>query len=228
MATSGSVDFNLTCRNVIEEATTIIGVRSEGMTSIPAYDAEEARRSLNLLLKSWSVKLHKWLKTESTITPLAATASYALTPKPYKVLSIRRRLSNIDVPLTQLSYEQYFDLPNKASTGVPNSFAFNPQRTTGTVYLWPTPDSNFVTNGSLRYTYTRQIEDVDSLDNDLDVPQEWFEALCFSLADRLAIKYPAVDAQQRADLKERAAILYQGLVDFDQEDTSLFLSPSFQ
>jgi hypothetical protein len=229
MATSGSVDFSLTCRQVINEAMTLIGQRTEGMPALPAYDAEEARNALNLMLKSWSVKLRQWLQTESTITPIASTASYALASKAYTIQSIRRRRSNIDTPLIQLSREEYFSgTPSKAATGVPNSFYYDPQRATGTVYLWPAPNADFVSNWTLRYTYTRQIEDVDSLDNDLDVPQEWLEAVCYSLADRLAIRYPALDPQQRADIKERAAILYQGLADFDQEDTSVFLQPSMR
>lgn len=225
MPTSGSSDFSLNARNVVYEAMTLIGVRSEGAPAVEAYDAQEALRALNLMLKSWSVKLHQWLQTEGTITPLASTAAYLLTPKAYKVASIRSRIASNDLPLIAMSREQYYDLPTKAQTGRPLQFFYDPQQATGTVYLWPTPDASFAASGALRYTYSRQIQDLDSLDDDLDVPQEWLEALCYSLADRLAIKYPAVGAQARADIKERAAVLYQGLSDFDQEDVSLFFQP---
>jgi hypothetical protein len=225
MALSGSTDYALTGLGLVREAMDIVGVRAEGM-ELSDYDLQQGLTTLNLMLKSWSVKLHLWLKTEGTIVPLASTASYTLAAKPYKILSIRSRVSSVDATLEALSREEYFELPTKSATGTPTSYYFDPQRASGTVYLWPTPDTTFAASGSLLYTYARQIQDVDAKENDLDLPQEWTEALVYSLADRLAIKYDAMGAQKRADIKERAAILYDGLTAFDQEDGSLYLSPA--
>jgi hypothetical protein len=229
MAVSGSSDFALTARDYINEAAMQISLRSEGMPALSAFDAQEALRSLNLLLKTWSIPLHQWLTEEATLTPLLATATYALTgvaSKPYRVLSMRRRVSNIDIPMEAISREEYFDLPTKTQTGTPLSFYYDSQRDNGTIYLWPTPDASFVASGSLPYTYTRQIQDADTLDDDLDIPQEWTEAVIYGLARRLMIKYPSVDPIVRAEIRDAADKLYAQLTNFDQEDTSVFLQPS--
>lgn len=220
MATSASTDFNRTAADIVNKAMRLCGVKGQG-SALSAAEMEDGLEALNLMLKTWSTNRRLSLLAEGTITPLLATASYALSAKALRVLSVRRRVSGNDVPLIELSREEYYDLPTKAATGTPNSFYYDPQRTTGTVYLWPTPDAGFVANGSLRYTYRRVIEDIDAQGNDLDLPQEWFEAIAYNLADRLGDEYPH-EGQDR--IAKRAAELLAQLEGFDQEPASLFMS----
>lgn len=224
MATSGSINYTLTAAQVVNEAMSLLGVKTP-VNALSSEDMAEGLSTLNLMLKTFAVRLHRWLMTEGTIAPLLATASYALAIKAHKVISIRRRVSNLDTPLIALSREEYYALPSKAATGTPNSYYYDPQLATGTVYLSPTPDAGFVANGTLRMTYTRVIEDVDAAANNLDIPVEWLEACIYNLADRLAAKYPAVDPTERGMIAARAKSLFETLTWHDQEDTSLFFQP---
>jgi hypothetical protein len=42
-----------------------------------------------------------------------STAAYVLTPKPGRVLSVRRSYAGTEVPLGEMSRQGYFDQPNK-------------------------------------------------------------------------------------------------------------------
>lgn len=225
MTTSGSIDFNLTASQIIEEAFDICGIGSEG-EAISADMQIRGQRSLNLILKTWGTRSHLWVNTERSLTLTASTASYALSPKPMRVPSVRRRLTSglIDTPLTEMSRKDYFETPSKSAMGPPIQFYYDPQVSTGMLYLWPTPDAGSANAFTIELTYLRRIEDIDSLSNDADLPQEWLQALSYALASELALKY-GVAPDVRAEIGARAAALSALLESFDTEPASLFLQP---
>lgn len=222
MAVSGSTDFNMDARQVVTSAFINAKIYSPGET-ITAEDMDSGQEALNLMLKTWSAKEHLWIKAEGSVTLVAGQAAYAVADA-RRVWSVRRRVNGIDTPMNLLSREEYYDLPNKAGAGMPVSWYFDPQRSTRTLYLWLVPPASIAANTALNYTYSRVIDDIDALENDPDVPQEWLEALIYALADRLANSYGA----DNATLTAFAAKLVKDLSDQDQESASLFLQPSYR
>lgn len=220
MATSGSVDFSLTAREIITEAFQTAKVIAAGETPT-ADELEDGERKLNLMLKSWGSKEHLWIKTEGTQALTATTASYAITGA-RRMLSVRRRTSSIDTPMNELSREEYYDLPTKSATGTPVSWYFDPQRSTRTLYIWPTASTAVAANTTLYFTYLRVIEDIDALENDPDVPQEWLEALIYNLAAKLALAY---GSDMYPVLRVEAAQLLKDIEAQDQEPVSVYFQP---
>jgi hypothetical protein len=191
-----------------------------------AEDAARGLRDLNLMLKTWGTDPKLFIVAEGVVTPLVlATASYSV-PLARRVVEARRRYSGIDTPLQPLSRQEYYDLPNKAQTGSANSFYFDPQRSTRTLYIWPVPTAAEVSGATIRYTYHRVIEDSDALDNDPDVPQEWLEAAQYCLAARLCVPdVITANPVLAAKIEERAGQLLAQLTADSQEETSVFFSP---
>lgn len=233
MSTSGSTNFNLSANEIIVEAFDLIGVGSEG-EPISADMYNRAKRSLNLLIKTWGAQDHLWTRTEGpAVTLVAGQASYALASlfpsKPMRVLSVRRRLTSgsLDTPLTELSRSDYFDLPNKSVQSVPVNFYYDPQVATGSLYVWPTASTATAAAQTLHVTYLRRMDDIDSTANDADLPQEWLQALCYNLAVELGIKY-GVSPDILAGVGTRAQDLYASLKGWDNEPASLFLQPDHQ
>ncbi|MCR5876932.1 hypothetical protein [Phenylobacterium sp. J367] len=234
MATSGSVDFTRTVRQIATAALILIGARALGEDP-DAEEMDKALEQLNLMVKTWGAdpapKL--WLKTEAAVTLVASTASYTSSPVTLmrKVLSARRRIgsgtSQNDLPLEIYSRDEYEELPNKLSTGSPLGAYFDPQRATRTLYVWPVPDATIAASTTLRVTYLRVIEDLDALENDFDLPQEWLEVLQYGLAARLALPFRMhlTDPTGYAEIKARAGDLYAQLSSWDEEEASVFLSP---
>jgi hypothetical protein len=229
MATSGSVDWTLTSRQVITEALEELGVVPIGETP-SAEDGDKAMRALNRIFKSGGIKDRLFIKAEAAVTLIASTAALTATPVSLarRVEGVRRRTSNIDTPLMELSREEYFDLPSKTQSGFPTCFYFDPQRAARTLYVWPVPDATIAASTTLRMTYRRVLEDVDALDNDPDVPQEYLDALVSVLAAKLILPYRKhlTDPSGAAKIEERAALLTAQLDADSQEDASVFMGPA--
>ena len=232
MATSGSVDYGLVTNSIIDEAFDICGIGSEG-ESISADQYARAKRSLNIMVKAWAASDHLWLRTEASVTLVASQANYALatlfSEKPQRVLEVRRLVtaSSIDTPLMEWSRDEYIEQTNKAATGVPVAFYYDPQLSTGTLYVWPTPSTATATDMTLKLTYLRRLEDFDGSANDPDLPQEWLQALTYGLAEQLALKY-GVRPDVRGEIAQRAAMYRADMEAWDTEPASLFLQPDMR
>jgi hypothetical protein len=222
MALSGSNDFSLTAREVIAFALRKCNIVGFGEDP-SAEAAEDARITLNLMLKDWSIKgPHLWKKTEGAITMTAATASYDLsaTLNPIRILSLRYRdINAIDLPMMPMVREEYFDLPQKTSSGIPTTWYFDPQRSAPTLYVWPVKTG--VTSETLRATYQKRFDDIDALDDDIDIVQEWLLTIGYNLASLLLDDYP-VEGKESDRIIARAEMLHGQAMDFDREDSVVF------
>lgn len=230
MTTSGSVDYALTANQAVATALELVKTVAIGGTA-GANDAANALKHANLQLKTWGIDERLWITTEGSVTLLAATASYSL-PLARRVTSVRRRTgtgaATNDTPLNPMSRQEYYDFPAKLSVGVPINYYFDPQRATRTLYVINVPDATIAASTTLPYTYQRVIEDLDSLNDDMDIPQEWLEAFIYSLAARLLIPYAryVTDPTGAAKIEARAAQLYAQLTASSEEDTSVFFQPA--
>lgn len=226
MATSGSTDFSLDARSIINKAFLVAKVVAPGETAT-ATEMEDAELDLNLMLKSWSAKEHLWIRTEGSQALTASTASYVISGA-RRIESVRRRTSSIDTPMNELSRQEYYDLPTKSGTGTPVSWYFDPQRATRTLYVWPTASTAVAANTVLHFTYMRVIEDIDALENDPDVPQEWLEALIYNLAVKIAGQYSDRSQADIMALRLEAKALLDDLTSQDQETASIYFQPGRQ
>lgn len=228
MAVSTDLGFNLTASQIVETAFNTLGICQEG-EALTARMAQDGMRALNLLIKTWGAQEHLWTETEGTVTMVASQAAYTITPKPLRILSVRRRLNGIDTPMTMMSRQEYFDQPNKTqSPSVPVSFYFDPQQATGVLYLWPAPSAATVGQYTINMTYLRRMANMDNNANDLDMPQEWLEAVVWNLAVRLMAQYPVNNPNRMQFVIGMAEKLYADLKGWDEEPASLYLQPDVQ
>jgi hypothetical protein len=199
---------------VISDAFRKIGVvaSDEAMT---ADQLAAGKRELRRLLLGWqNFGTNLWTMTEMAIT-LTTASSYALTSRALAVHSVRyRNAAGLDMPMSPMTRQRYYDLPNKTSTGIPNAWFYDKQRATGTLYIWQPPAA--VTTETLRVTYERPID----TDEDIDVPPEWENAVVWNLAEALAPAY-APDKDVSADaafwLSTALAADHEGSVFFGEE-----------
>lgn len=214
MATSGSIDFSLNAREIIEFAFDEIRVTSPGETA-SAEDVALGMQRLNMMLKSWQATAPSlWRQTEGTVT-LTTAVSYALSPRPFRVVECRYRDSNgRDLPMIELTRQEYMDMPLKTSTGTPTQYYVDYQRSATTLHVWPVLAA--ATTQSLRYTYQRAFEDIDALINDLDVPSEHLETVGTNLAVRLLAPF-GKSRRENQELILNAQRLLQEMLDADRE-----------
>lgn len=225
MTTSGSTDFTLNALQIVEKAFNLLGVGQEG-ESLEARQYTDGALSLNLLLKTWGAKPHLWIRATQSIVLTEGATSYVTSPRAMRVIGVRRRTtsSGVDVPLEALSAQDYDDTPNKSVKSTPTAFYFDPQRSTGTLYVWPTASAATAAAQTLQVTYLRRIEDIDATGDEADIPQEWLQALVWNLAVDLLPEYP-VENNLASLIIGKAQSLKADLSGWDNEPVSYFLQP---
>jgi|CXWL01.1.fsa_nt_gi hypothetical protein len=195
MTTSGSIDHSLTARQVVTFALRKAKV-IDTLNDPAAEEMRDGLLDLNLMLKSWQTDSgpNLWRQTFGSMALVAATASYVLTPRPFRLIEARyRNASGIDLEMIELTRQEYAAISQKTASGTPTQFYLDRQAASSTLYVWPVPAS--VTTETIQYTYQRVIEDIDAAANDLDIPQEWLETVGYNLAYRLSGSYGSFDKE---------------------------------
>jgi hypothetical protein len=227
---SGSTNFTITRDELIKGALRLCGVLAQGES--PTTDqVSEASEALNMLVKAWEADgMPLWAIKTTNIPLTASTASYRIgvgqtvnTPKPLKVLQVWNRdtTSNVDIPLRILTKQEYNMLGNKTSSGNPVQVYYDPQNTYGDLYVFPVPGTTEATDNQLYIVYQRPFEDFDASTDEPDFPQEWFEALKYGLASRLAGEYQ-LSLQIRTFLKAEAKEAKDTALSFGTEEGSFY------
>lgn len=97
-----------------------------------------------------------------------------------------------EIPMYRMNRDDYVNLPNKMFQSRPVQFWFDRQRDTPVMWLWPAVSDQF-REYQIVITRARYIEDVGTLQQTLDIPQRWYEAIVWMLAWRMAAELPEVD-----------------------------------
>lgn len=311
MSTSGSTNFNLVGSEIVQLAFSLVGVGREG-EALPAEEAAEGLRRLNLMVKTWSAEgVRLWKKKNAILFTVASQANYSLGTsgnrsattwaettldadeasgqtvlsvarttgfsnsdvigillddntmhwttissfvtndtvtvasalpsaassgnkvfaytslmiRPLRILDAQRRDdADRDIPIFRLSREEYRELPTKTATGTPTQFYYDPQTSTGVMYLWPAPLDE---TNTIRFTAALPLEDFDLATNDPDAPSEWTEAIAYNLAVRLIPTYgDTLKGEDKQLLIAQANDLKEMLKGWDQDQASVTFEPA--
>ena len=230
MPTSGTTDYTTTRDDIIKRALRLIGATSQGETPT-ATQISEAAISLNSLVKAWAADgMPLWAITEKTITLVAGQSEYTVTtPKPLKVLQAwnRNTTSNVDIPMRVLTKQEYNMLGNKTSTGNPIQLYYDPRRDSGVFHLFPVPTSVEQTANVIHYVCQIHFEDFDASTDNPDFPQEWYDAITYGLATRLAPEY-GIPTADRKVLWQEMSIIKQEALNFGLEEGSMYFQREFR
>lgn len=129
-----------------------------------------------------------------------------------------------EIPLGQLNRDSYVNQSNKVFPGRPSNYYFQRDLPEPIVYLWPAP---FVAaeQAQLILWRHRQIMDTENLQQEVEIPDRWQEAIINGLAARVAAETPAVDAALIPMLEQKAAISQQRAWDGDNDGSPIQINP---
>ena len=180
--------------------------------------------TVNTVISSTSVSINNALLVAASSGNYIFSYTTKIT-RPLFILAARRFLvsSNQEIPMIVYSHEEYYELPNKTSSGASTTVNYDPQLGSGIFKLWQTP-SNIA--NLIKFTYGKSIEDFDSLSDYSDFPQEWLEAIVLNLATKLAYHYGKATAPDFQSLKQDAAMELERAKTFDSEPGSVFFQPT--
>jgi|TARA_E500000318_G_scaffold5124_1_gene5392 hypothetical protein len=221
MATSGTKTFALNIADTIEEAYELAGIELR-----TGYDAETARRSLNIMFADWSNRgVNLWTIDQVTTDLSSGTASYTLNSYDIDIVSavIRQTDSNsntTDLSIERIGRTEYLNIPDKSVTGRPSQI-FLDRQTTPVVKLWPTPDS--VNTYKLVANTIQRIDDVTASNQDPEVPSRFIPCMASGLSYYLALKK---NPEKAGILKQQYEQDFQLAAQEDRGRASLHLTPA--
>jgi hypothetical protein len=126
-----------------------------------------------------------------------------------------------DVSLLSIARTDFDLLGRKTSEGEPNQLAYEPLLDNGVAYIYPQ-----FSNGKsiITIVFQRPFEDFDASADTPDFPQEWYDALCYLTAVRLAPVY-GLPVQDRSQLRAEANDALQMALENEPEDASFSIQP---
>jgi hypothetical protein len=125
--------------------------------------------------------------------------------------------NSLEVQMSSLNRDDYTNLPNKNFTAnQPYQYWFNRQIPKPEIYIWPVPSTAFV---QMVCWYSRQIEDVGALTDELEIPQRWYEAVQMMLAHKMSLELPQV-AMDRIGYLEKMAEKHLYIAEQEERDRS--------
>lgn len=241
---AASLSFFPTVRSVVQSSLRLIRGMDPEQSINGTTQETQAIEVLNFLLTSWQTHgLQVWLRSEQgPVTLVAAQHSYTVgsggninIDRPLEIYQawIRDDNADVDIPLTQLSENEYNLIGNKDIDSIPNSYMYLPEykentnagaTSKGKLWLWPAADTATAADKTLYFRYTRPLLTSTTATDGLDLPQEWMNAVRWNLAYQLALEYgvPSIEVDR---LNQRAMYELEQVLGWDSEKTSIRIYP---
>ena len=125
----------------------------------------------------------------------------------------------------QLNRDGYVNQSNKVFPGRPSNYYYQRDLPKPIINLWPAPFSA-AENAQLILWRHRQIMDTENLQQDVEIPQRWLEAITSGLAAKVAGETPSVDINLIPILEQKATFSVQRAWDGDNDGSPTFIQPN--
>lgn len=230
MATSGSVDYSVTASDIISAAYELARVK-DPIENLTSDQTIRGLASLNKIIKYLQKNgMPLWAIKRDTITLVQSTVSYTCGPlgtglleRPLRILEAFYRDGNNDTQVEIISRDDYNTLGDKTSEGIPTEIYYDPQLSLGVLYVYNPADATAAGN-NLHLIYQRPFEDMDSVANEFDFPQEWYFCLEYMLAVDIAMRN-GIRPSRISVLEAKAKEYYYEALWWDVENTSSQFQP---
>lgn len=127
-----------------------------------------------------------------------------------------------DLPLTQWSRDTWSVINNKAQQGRPSVNYYLEKLLTPQVSVWPVPNNDY---DQLSLWVHRQVQDIGTLVQEIEVPQRWFESIIWQLAVRLAFELDIVDPGMIPNIVQMADKMLLEVEDGESDGAPIMLQP---
>ena len=227
--TSGVTTNQLTSYQFIEAALRKLNVLAAGATP-SSEDYTNGTLALNALLGEYrALGMPIWARNQYTFSLTASTSSYTIgtgqtinTPYPLRILQTWRNDTGNSTRIPVEIVPNYnFNLAPSSSGGSPIQLTYQPKVNTGVIQVWPTPDSTAASSSTITIVYQRPTEYVSASTDTMDFPEEWYGAIIYGLAVRLAPEW-GIPLPDRQMLKKEADEYLQNALSNGTEEASFF------
>jgi len=214
----------MTIQDILNESFRELGVLATGET-LSAEMSQDAKRKLNLMLGSWSIRNVTVLATtEESFTLTANDGDYTIgvsgnfnTARPLKVMVASLEDTNgLFTPIELIGEDQYSSYGDRAIvTGPPSHLWYKPSQPLGRIRLYPLPDAA----DTLHLSSQKAFASITSLSAELDVDPVYLEAIIYNLAVRLGPGYGVTPSPL---VLQTAQDLFDRLLVYSAPDMTMF------
>jgi len=192
----------------------VSGGGSADWTITLEYSTDGTTWSTLSSLGTIAVTDNQWVWTD--IDPGQSVAYYRIRASGGTTLALREFYignNSTEITMSRLNRDDYTNLPNKNFTAnQPFQFWFDRTIPQPTMYLWPVPSDPFI---QMTVWYSRNIQDVGALQDELEIPQRWYLAIQSMLAHQMSMELPGIDLGRVQYLEAQAS---KYLYDAEQEE----------
>jgi hypothetical protein len=161
------------------------------------------------------------------IDPGATAQYYRMQATNGTTLALRELyfgVNTTEVTMSRLNRDDYTNLPNKNFTAnQPYQFWLNRTIPQAKITLWPAPSNAFV---QMTVWYSRQIDDVGSLNGQLEIPQRWNQAIQYLLAHQMSLILPGVDIARIQYLEGQAEKYFIMAENEERDKSPIYFAPN--
>lgn len=129
------------------------------------------------------------------------------------------------IPCARINKDDYTNLPNRTFRGRPVQYWYDRQLDPN-MSVWPAPDvaSQF---RQMEVWIHQKLEDVGTLQQQLAVPDRWYDAISLKLGTKLLLLTPEakLDANERAELRQEAESQWRTAWMEERDPSPMYLAP---
>jgi hypothetical protein len=147
---------------------------------------------------TWSANQWYWYNLDPVVT---ARYFRIISTTPFTLTEFYLASSVAETPMTQFNRDEYANQTTKTQTGSPCTNYYFQKTIAPSVTLWPVPNNDY---DHLLVFRHRQIQDIGTLTQQIELPQQWLEPIIWQLALRLCYELPEVQDGRRAEVTQQA------------------------
>lgn len=130
-----------------------------------------------------------------------------------------------DLPIVQWNRDTFATINNRTQAGRPSTTYYFEKLLTPRVTLWPVPNNDY---DHLTMFIHRQVQDVGTLVQQIEVPQRWVEAIIWQLAVRLCYELDGVDPNVLGMVMQMAEKIELETVREETDSAPIYLSSNIR
>jgi len=207
------VRFGVKLSAVTASDTLVLESSADGATWTTSYTKTKT---------DWTANTWYWFDLDPQVTDTYFRVSFtnAITVTEFYLAS---RI--YDLPVMQWNRDTWTLINNKGQRSHPSTNYYYEKLLTPQVTIWPVPDVDYQ---HLSMFIHRQVQDVGTLIQTLEIPQRWFEAIVWQLASRLCFELEEVDPAH-IPLVVQMSEKYTLEAGYDESDgATLFMTPQIR
>jgi hypothetical protein len=121
--------------------------------------------------------------------------------------------SLFDMEIWKWNRDDYMNIPNKQIKSSISTNYYYERKLNPRVTLWPVPNDE---HNHLTVVVHRQVQDIGSMTQEIEIPNRWYESIVWQLAERLCFELPEVQPERVQLVMAQSA---KALAEVEMEET---------